>query len=199
MRKTAKRALDRLSSEEQSTILKALLAKHPDLRNEAEGLAQELLAPPVSEHVADDVEAALAAPGIDALNARTGSGQWGYVEPGDAAAEILSEAIEDVVQDMVRRMSLGLEGAGVALRVGTVLGLRRADQGAKDGVLGWDPDFPKEHASTVVLELLKACPEDRRAGVRDLVLREIEDAAPEWCWTIARATEPKARRRSRPG
>lgn len=45
----------------------------------------------------------------DDLNARAGRHEWGYVEPTEAAWEILEETVEPFREDMKRHLDLGLE------------------------------------------------------------------------------------------
>jgi hypothetical protein len=52
---------------------------------------------------------------LDDLHARAGGHSWGYVEPSEAAWELLEEAIEDLTTDMRRRMEVGLDGAAEAI------------------------------------------------------------------------------------
>lgn len=54
----------------------------------------------------------------DAIQGRAGKQSWGYVEPTEAAWELLEEAVDDVVADMKRRMELGLDAAAEAICCG---------------------------------------------------------------------------------
>src|SRR2546430_12263331 len=49
------------------------------------------------------------------LNARAGSHEWGYVEPSEAAWEILEETVEPVLDDMKRHIELGLEAEALEI------------------------------------------------------------------------------------
>ncbi len=100
--------IEKLSPEEASGVLKILLKNHPELSSEAEEAARQLLSSISSDEIADDVSFRIIGLDLDALNERAGAHSWGYVEPGEAATELLEEAIEDLVTDMKRAAENGL-------------------------------------------------------------------------------------------
>jgi hypothetical protein len=172
--------LERLTAHESAAVLKLLLERHQTLREEAEQIATELVSSPSVDEVAEDVLAAVSLIGIESVNARTGGRSWGYVDPTEAAWELLEEALEDVISDMKRRMELSLADAAEALCRGIVVGLRRAGEFGSDGALGWAPDFPAETACDVVGELLRACPAKERKSTRDRLLDGLAQDVPDW-------------------
>ena len=107
--------LEQLKAHESAVVLKILLERHQTLREEAEQIATELVSSPSVDEVAEDVLAAVTLIGIDSVNARAGRTSWGYVDPTEAAWELLEEALEDVISDMKRRMALGLGNAAEAM------------------------------------------------------------------------------------
>jgi hypothetical protein len=82
----------------------------------------------------------------EVLNARAGSHEWGYVEPAEAAWEILEETVEPFREDMKRHLELGLEAEALKICKGLVLSCYRLSERAGGDVLGWAPDFPGEAA-----------------------------------------------------
>src|SRR5256886_16286660 len=84
------------------------------------------------------------------LNARAGSHEWGYVEPSEAAWEILEETVEPVLDDMKRHIELGLEAEALEICKGMGLGLYRLSEREGGDVLGWAPDFPAEAAGNAL-------------------------------------------------
>lgn len=183
----ANKVMDRLSSDELATVLQTLLRRHPDLRSEAESIAVELVSSTMAEDIAEDVFACVTALGADAIQGRAGKQSWGYVEPTEAAWELLEEAVDDIVADMKRRMELGLHAAAEAICCGIVIGLYKAKDVRSDGLLGWAPDFPAEEACHVVAELVQAFPTAKRGAVRDRLIEALGDLVPEWYEMIARA------------
>jgi hypothetical protein len=177
-------ALERLKADE---VLKILLERHQTLREEAEQIATELVSSPSLEDIADDVLAAVTSIGLDAVNARAGRTSWGYVDPTDAASELIEEAVEDVISDMKRRMGFGLGNAAEAICRGIVVGLRRAEEFESDGALGWAPDFPAEEACHVVEELIRTSPGKERKNLRDRLVKALAQDVPDWSEMLEQA------------
>jgi len=63
-----------------------------------------------------------------------------------------------VLDDMRRRLDLGLDESALAICRGVVTGLHRAKGAGSDGPLGWAPDFLAEEACHAVAELIRSCP-----------------------------------------
>ena len=182
-------ALDEMSPNELASVLSALLTKHPELRVEAEQIAVGLMAAPSVEGVADAVHDAVTALDIESFHGRAGRQAWGYVEPAEAACELLSEAIEDVLADMKRRAGLGLREAAEAICCGIVLGLHRANGANSDGPLGWAQDFPAEEACHAVAELIRAFPSKDRRATRDRLVEALVERVPTWVEMITTAAD----------
>lgn len=145
----------RLTPREAQAVLAQLLARHPELVGEAEGIARAMMSKVSFEEVADDVEAALRFPGLDELNDRAGPSRWGYTSPDEAAWDLLEEALQPFVDEMRRYAELGLEKPALEMCRGILMGLYRLRDGegpSDDGrsVLAWAPDFPLEAAPMVV-------------------------------------------------
>ncbi|MFU8858016.1 MAG: hypothetical protein ACNA8S_13560 [Deferrisomatales bacterium] len=140
--------LRRLIPAELEAVWRVLLGRHPNLREEAERIAVELLSSPSADDISEGVYAAPTSLGIEALNRRAGRQRGRYIEPSEAAWELLDEAVEDAMGDMKRRMELGLEESAEVICRGMVAGLRRAEELPSDGVLGWAPDSPAKRPAT---------------------------------------------------
>ncbi len=100
------------------------------------------------------------------LNARAGSHKWGYVEPSEAAWEILEETVEPALDDMKRHIELGLEAEALEICKGMVLGLYRLSEREGGDVLGWAPDFPAEAAGNALEFWHAGADEPKRREVR---------------------------------
>ena len=142
--------LERLKADESAAVLRRLLEAHPDLAGEAEKIARSLLHEVNYEEVAAAIEDEIRAQDYEALNARAGRHEWGYVEPSEAAWEILEETVEPFRADMKRHLELGLEGEALEICQGLVLGCYRLSEQGGGDVLGWAPDFPAEAAGHVL-------------------------------------------------
>lgn len=173
-KKPAHPHLAALSFDEKGLVLDALLRLNPDLLAAAEEEAGRLLMAVDPDAVADDVEAALMSHSHEEIGDRAGyhPGQ-GYVEPTQAAWDILDEAFEEFVADVERLLALGHTEAARATALGVLGGLRRCEDVRSDEtVLSWAEDFPGEAAGEVMRLLADA----------DIVVTsdEVEAVAPGW-------------------
>jgi hypothetical protein len=92
---------------EAASVLKTLLARHSELRPETEAIARDSLTQISLFSVADDVETAVLQYDYDDLNGRAGGHSWGYVEPTEAAWELLGRS-----SGTLRRRNEALPGNG---------------------------------------------------------------------------------------
>ena len=172
--------LEQLASEEAVAVLYLLLDKHPELRPEVEGMAKNVISSKSIEAIAADVFNAVTGVDLEALNGRAGKHSWGYVEPSEAAWELLEEALDDWIDDMNRKVEADLLTAAQAACTGIVAGLYNTRNAKSDGVLDWAPDFPAEHAGYVVQEFLQLCRYKMNAGAREHLLETLTIHAHEW-------------------
>ncbi|MGH9451984.1 MAG: hypothetical protein ACRD11_15850 [Terriglobia bacterium] len=145
-----RRTVERLKPDEAAIILRRLLEVHPDLSSEAEQMARSLLHQVEYEDIAVEIEDEIRALDYDALNARAGRHEWGYIEPSEAAEEILEETVDPFREDMKRHLELGLEAEALEICKGLVLGCYRLSEREGGDVLGWAPDFPAETAGSAL-------------------------------------------------
>jgi hypothetical protein len=124
MPKPGTRALDALSAVEQASVLSALLQAHPDLQAEAKQMATGLLAQDDRHAVAEGVADELRALHLRQLADRAGP-QWGggYVDPHDAADEMLEETVQPYLEDLERRVRICAVEAAQEIGFGVLMGL----------------------------------------------------------------------------
>ena len=166
-------ALAALDSAEKGAVLEELLRSQPALRTAAEQIAREQLADAEHEMVAKEVESELRSLSSDELNGRAGRQRWGYVEPTEAAWELLEETAGSYEREIERLLALGMIVPAIETALGLIAGLYRCE-GCEDGdlLLSWAPDFPLEHAGVVVNQLADA-------GI-EVPPELLADIAPEW-------------------
>ena len=187
-----KGALDRLSGDEAATVLRLFMERHPELRKEMESLAASVLGDVSIEDVADAVEDAVRSLDLDDLSSRAGRHRYGYVEPSQAASDLVEEAVMPFIEDIKRRAEAGQKAAAMNTCFGVVLGLYRLRDRHGDEFLGWAVDSPDEMAGEAVVTLRKALRKAKtaRGDLKDsaslpAIFRE---TAPEWaemlerCW-----------------
>lgn len=190
-KETTATALDRLQPCEQALVLRTLLARHTELRPEAESLAAEMLSTASAAGVAEEVRDLVGRPDIDDLNARTGDHGWGYVPPEEAADEILREAIADHVDDMKRKAAAGFVEAAATVCEGIIAGLYQARMPRTGSVLDWSPDFPLDAAVGVIGDLRRASAAEVRDAATHRVMKAAAPLAPEWAQALERAAHQK--------
>ncbi len=181
--------LTSLKPDESAAFLRVLLERHPELRAEAEAVGKAAIAVVCADEIADEIEEAILGLDLDDLDARAGRHSWGYVEPGEAAWEILQEAIDPFMQDMKRHVDLGFEAAAVATCEGIVMGLYRVRGKEPDGILGYAEDFPGEAAANAVTALARESARRHRRRWTPSV--SLLDAVPEWAAMVERCIRGK--------
>lgn len=181
--------LSLLDSHERAEALDQILNNHPDLRDEANSISRDLLDEASVEVISEEVTGLVLSIGLESLNDRAGEHRWGYVEPGEAAWELLEESIEGIQKDMVRRMQVGLSSAAEKLCQGIVIGLYNATKRKNDGVLDWAPDFPAEAAEQSISNLVELYPQNRRKAAAKRIIVGVEKQTVEWLEMLQRIFE----------
>lgn len=142
---------------EKASILTQLLVDDPTLRTRAEDIARQTLARVDIAAVSDLVVEAILELNTEDLATRAGPRRHGYVEPTDAAWQLLEEVIQPWIEDIARRARLGLHQAAADLATALTQALETAEERAdriNDCLLReWAPDFSSEAASWVEREL----------------------------------------------
>jgi hypothetical protein len=182
--------LDRLKPGEAATALRRLLKAHPDLSSEADEIARSLLRQLEYGDVAAKIEDEIRALDYEDLNVRAGGHKWGYVEPSEAAWEILEETVEPVLDDMKRYIELGLKAEALEICKGMVLGLYRLSERQGGDVLGWAPDFPAEAAGNALQFWHAGAGKPKSRGIRQKTRpplpRHFLSMVPKWIPMIER-------------
>ncbi len=186
------KTLDRLRGDEAAALLRVLLERHPNLATEVEDLAASVIGDVSIEDIADAVENDVRALDLEDLNSRAGSHAYGYVEPTQAAWDLVEEAVMPFVEDIKRGVEAGQHVAALNTCVGIVLGLYRLRHSQGDDFLGWATDAPDEMAGEAVVTLRKALRKAKTAQGGSQPHAELpaifRETAPEWaemlerCW-----------------
>lgn len=143
--------LDGLSGDECRRVLEEVVRSVAGAGEIVERVAADLLGVVRVESVASAVEKRLRSMPHTDLASRSGRlpGR-GYVEPTQAAWELLEEAVEPWIADIERRMRLGSIDSASTVMIGVVTGLRRCQPAPEGTVLDWATDAPQESAEEVV-------------------------------------------------
>ena len=188
-----RRTLERWKPDEAARVLRRLLEVHPDLAREAEEMGRALLQQVGYEDVAAEMEEAIRARDYEDLNARAGSHAGGYVEPAEAAQEILDETVQPFLEDMKRHLELGLEAEALEICKGLVLGCYRLSERAGGEVLGWAPDFQGEAAGNALEVWYQGAGDAKKrpggGGKRAALPADFLRLVPKWIPLIERVTK----------
>jgi len=180
-------------------VLRSLLERRSELVSElvaeAEGIARAVVADVDAEAVAEDVEQAVLGLDLEDLSSRAGRHAWGYVEPTEAAWEILGEAVEPFFQEMRRHIELGMETAAAATCSGIVLGLYRCREPKDGDLLSWAQDFPMETAGHAGETLARASRAKQRRAWQ--LPAETVDQVPGWARLFGRPSKKSPRPRKK--
>ena len=162
-----------LTLTEKGELLDKLLTTQPELREQVEELARLRLTVEDRDTVASDVESALNSQDIDELNKHAGYHPGrGYIDPGEAADEILDGELQPFLDDLARRANLGFAGAATEIATGILSGLYACREANSETLLEYTPDYVVERAGAVINQ----CSE---LGVT-LPADELLDRMPEW-------------------
>ncbi len=155
--RSAESALSSCSDAEKASVLAALVSDNADLREQAEGVARQILATVDVMVISDLITETILNLDTEDLANRAGRRRHGYVEPTDAAWQLLEEAIKPWIDDLRRRGRLGFHQAATDLAMAMTQALEaveeRADRIDDCLVRQWAPDFPSETVSWVQREL----------------------------------------------
>jgi hypothetical protein len=180
VRKRRPSPLEKLRPTESDEVLRALLKAHPKLRKEAEEIARSLISEVSFDEVAGEVELALEYHDLDKLNSRSGNTRWGYVDPTDAAHEILHEAIEPIIAEMDRHLELGFGRQALETCKGLILGLYEARNKRDDGCLGSAPDFAWITSEEILEKWSKGIRGKGTKASRTRLRSFLDEVASEW-------------------
>jgi hypothetical protein len=167
-------ALSALNAAEKAAVLDELTSRDTRLRGRAERIALRHLAETDGSEIAEAVAASILTLESDELASRSGRMPCGYVEPTQAAWDLLDETIRPWIDDIGRLARLGLDAAARQTAIGILDGVYRCNQKTRqDGLLlGWAPDFPSEAADSVIAAV-------EAAGL-DVPAHEFARVAPDW-------------------
>jgi len=156
-------ALSVCSDAEKTTVLAELIAGDPALQRRAEDIAREQLAGVDRAELSATLADALLALDQEDMAHRAGSTRYGYVEPTEAAWQLLEEAFKPWLEDIDRRVLLGLTDAARNLAL-SILDALRTVAASRDNdllLISWAPDFADEAAASVHAALRDAGMADR--------------------------------------
>jgi hypothetical protein len=142
--------IDQLSHGQALAILKALAASDEQLANRIAEIGTAYLSRVDLEEVAAVLYDELDALEVEEVWDRAGKTRHGYVEPSEAAYQMVEEVIDPYLEQLKKYQKLGMSAEVSTLCKGLLLGLYQFDQESKSEFKNWAVDAPGEFASTVI-------------------------------------------------
>jgi hypothetical protein len=150
MTKEAHDIIDRLSVLEARSILKALAQKDTELSIRIREMALSCLAQVNIEEIAGAVYAELDALEVEEVWDRAGPSRYGYVDPGEAADEMIQQVLDPFLFELDKYHKLGMNTEANKVCMGLLLGIYRFDDESTTEFKNWAPDSPAAVSESVV-------------------------------------------------
>ena len=196
-RRPGRSLLKGLKAKEARQVLDELIEEQPSLRSDAERIARSILTSLDYQAVAESVKHCILGVEVERIWGRSGRKRWGYVEPTEAAREVLEEDMKPFLEDIQRFMSLGLTEAAVETCKGIVVGLYSLNTAGEAEIFEHIPDFPGEMAAYALGMLRTSASGRSKTGSSARAARFPEDflreQVPEWEGFLARQLSRRRR------
>ncbi len=142
--------INHLSPTDALSILKTLAANDDQLARRIARIALDRLSQVDPEEVAAFVYDALNFLEVEELWDRSGSTRHGYVEPGEAADQMIDEVLEPFLAELKKYQQLGLPVQARQLCMGLLTGLHRFNDESTSQFKEWAPDAPAIFSEAVI-------------------------------------------------
>jgi hypothetical protein len=169
--------IDRLSPTDALAILRTLAASDKQLAQRIAEIATAYLSEVDPEEVAIVLYDELNFLEVEEVWDRAGPKRYGYVEPGEAADQMIEEVLEPFLEELGKYQKLGMNTETNRMCMGLLLGLYRFDHESTSEFKDWAPDAPIIFAEAVVDAWKAGAP--NRADVKALKAF-IEDELGGW-------------------
>jgi len=148
--KDRREIIDRLSPDDALAVLKALVREDDRFADCIVEKAVAYLSNVDPEEIAATLYAELTALAVEEVWDRAGPKRHGYVEPGEAAYEMVREVIEPFLQELRRYCALGMGAQASQTCVGLLQGLYWFEHESASEFKDWAVDAPAAFAETVI-------------------------------------------------
>jgi hypothetical protein len=142
--------INQLSPADALAVLKALSREDKSIADRAAEIAIERLSVVDPEAVAFELYDELSLLEVEEIWERAGSTRHGYIEPGEAADQMIDEIVEPRLEELKRLHALGMKAQANRLCMGLLLGLYRFERESTSEFKDWAPDAPSSFAWTVL-------------------------------------------------
>jgi hypothetical protein len=149
--------LEQLSPEEAKSILRILSAEDPNIANRIHKLAKKRLSKVDEKEVENEVYRKLLSLQVEDIVSRSGSKRFGYVEPVEAAYEVVEEALEPFANQLMKYRKLAMFPEMSKVGMGLAKGIIKFTKAGKTEFKEWAPDDAIEWLHGLLIEWEKDC------------------------------------------
>jgi hypothetical protein len=150
MMKDPREIIDHLSPTDALSILRALADSDEELAARIVGIATAHLSEVDPEEVAAVLYDELGALEVEEVWDRAGRTRYGYIEPGEAADQMIEEVLEPFLEELDKYQKISMSTEANRLCMGLLLGLYRFKRESTSEFKDWAPDAPIIFAKAVV-------------------------------------------------
>jgi len=148
--KAPREIIDHLSPGDALSILRTLADSDEVLARRIAEMALARLHGVDPEEVAAVLYDQLDALEVEEVWDRAGETRHGYVEPGEAADQMVEEVLEPFLEELGKYQKLGMNAEANKMCMGLLLGLRRFEHESASEFKNWAPDAPIVFAEAAV-------------------------------------------------
>ena len=142
--------IDHLSPTDALSILRTLADSDEQLAKRIAEIATAHLSEVDPEEVAAVLYHELDALEVEEVWDRAGPTRHGYVDPGEAADQMIEEVIDPYLEELKKYQELDMNTEANRMCMGLLLGLHRFKHESTSEFKDWAPDAPNSFAWTVV-------------------------------------------------
>ncbi|MFQ5812175.1 MAG: hypothetical protein ACE5I2_03130 [Anaerolineae bacterium] len=150
MTKDPREIIDHLSHIDALAILRILAGSDEQLATRIAEIATAYLSEVDPEEVAAILYDELNFLEVEDVWDRAGPTRYGYVEPGEAAGQMIEEVLEPFLEELAKYQKLDMNTEANRMCMGLLLGLYQFEHESTSKFKDWAPDAPIIFAETVV-------------------------------------------------
>ncbi len=148
--KDPRNVIDQLSPRDALAVLKTLARQDTETAARIAEVATAYLRGVDLEEVAFDLYDDLTLLRVEEVWDRAGRKRHGYVEPSEAAYEMIEETLDPHLEDLKKYQRLGMDAEAAHICMGLLLGFYRFDHDSDAEFKDWAPDAMEAFAQAVV-------------------------------------------------
>jgi hypothetical protein len=149
--------LKQLSPEEAKTVLLLLAKESRELASQIGKMAKAIISDVDDDEVADEVYWELTNIDVEALWNRSGSSRFGYVEPVEAAYEMVEEVLEPFAEQLKKYRKLDMFTEVNKMGLGLAKGILKFTKEGQTEFKEWAQDDPLDWLDGLLMEWEKEC------------------------------------------